>query len=58
MAFIRGSIAAIDPASPMAMGAMPVEGGTALVVPGLAQDVAMAATDKNMSVRTVCMVSS
>jgi hypothetical protein len=42
----------------MAMGAMPLPGGEAAGVPGLAQAVARVATDKATRVRMACMLNS
>jgi len=52
--FMRGSSSDMDPATPTALGAMPVEGGTAVVVPGLAQADARVVTDGATSVRRAC----
>lgn len=46
MAFMRGSICAMDPGAPMVMGAEPAEDGVALVYPGIAKAVASAATER------------
>jgi hypothetical protein len=58
MAFMRESIAAVDPAPPMAMGAMRLPGGEAAGVPGLAQAAARVAADKTMRVRMASMLNS
>jgi hypothetical protein len=58
MDFMRGSIAVMELDSFMAMGAMPVDGGAAVVLPGLAQAVASVATDNAAKVRMACMLNS
>jgi hypothetical protein len=58
VAFMREAIDTVDPAPPMAMGAMPVAGGAAAVVPGLAQAAAKVATDKAMRLRSGRMLNA
>jgi hypothetical protein len=58
MAFMRGSVAAMDLGAPIAMGAVPAEAGEVFMYPGLAQAAAREATDRATRVRTTCIGNS